>query len=468
MERVNAWTTYQEADLVELEKINKEYRILLDKCKTERECVTETIRIAEAHGYQNLEDVMAQNKKLSAGDKVYHSYMNRAILLYHIGTEDMEKGMNILGAHIDSPRIDIKQVPLFEEKGYVYLDTHYYGGIKKYQWLSTPLALHGVVYKIDGTKVEISIGEAENDPVFVITDLLPHLGQEQNKKSAAEFVRGEKLDLLIGNKPYVCEENEVENEKKEVKSAEEAIKKLLKSEYDIEEEDFMSAELEIVPAMKARECGLDRSMIIGYGQDDRACAFTSLMAMLELQEVGRTVCCIMADKEEIGSVGATGMNSRLFENSVAEVMECAGQYSSLKAKRAMANSFMLSSDVSAAYDPLYAECFESKNSAYLGKGIVFNKYTGARGKSGSSDASPDFVAKIRNIMEGNGIVSQTAELGAVDAGGGGTIALFMAKYGMHVIDSGVAVLGMHAPYEVTSKADIYEAYKAYKAFIIYA
>ncbi len=348
------------------------------------------------------------------------------------------------------------------------MDTHYYGGIKKYQWLSTPLAIHGVVYKTDGTKVEIRVGEEENEPVFVITDLLPHLGQEQNKKSVGEFVKGEKLDLLIGNKPDVDEDIDSNNEKKEVGSVERAIKRLLKEQYNIEEADFISAELQIVPAMKARECGLDRSMIMGYGQDDRVCAFTSLMALLELKNVRRTVCCIMADKEEVGSVGATGMNSRLFENSLAEVMECAGQYSSLRAKRAMANSFMLSSDVSAAYDPLYPECFEAKNSAYLGKGIVFNKYTGARGKSGSSDASPEFVAKIREIMDTNGVVSQTAELGAVDMGGGGTIAHLMAKYCMHVIDSGVAVLGMHAPYEVTSKADIYEAYKAYKAFIIHA
>ncbi len=465
MERPNAWNTYDEIELTHLEKVNSEYRTLLDTCKTERECVTETIRMAKAHGYEDIETVIAEGRELKVGDKVYHSCMDRAIILYQIGEEPMSQGMNILGAHVDSPRIDVKQVPLFEEKGNVYLDTHYYGGIKKYQWLSTPLSLHGVIYKMDGTKVEISIGEKETDPVFVITDLLPHLGQAYNKKPAGEFVSGEKLDLLIGTKPNV---EETEEEDKDKQTAKAAILRLLKEMYDIEEADFQSAELEIVPAMKARECGLDRSMIIGYGQDDRVCAFTSLMALFEMKDLKRTACCILADKEEIGSVGATGMASRFFENSVAEVMDRVGEYSSLNLKRALAKSFMLSSDVSAAYDPMYAECFEAKNSAYVGKGLVFNKYTGARGKSGSSDASPEYMAKLRQIMDANGVCIQTAELGAVDIGGGGTIAYLMAKYGMHVIDSGVAVLGMHAPYEVTSKADIYEAYKGYKAFLINA
>ncbi len=459
MERKNAWTTYNENDNQHLETVIAEYRQLLDKCKTERECVTETIKLAEECGYKDLNMLIKENTSLNAGDKVYHACMDRAIILYHIGEEAMEQGMNILGAHVDSPRLDLKQVPLFEEKGHVYLDTHYYGGIRKYQWLSTPLALHGVVYKKDGTKIEVSIGEMDTDPVFVITDLLPHLGQEQNKKPAGEFVRGEKLDLLVGNKPIVEDEKE---------SVQAAIAKLLEEMYNIEEEDFLSAELEVVPAMKARECGLDRSMVMAYGQDDRVCAFTSLMALLEMTDVKRTACCILADKEEIGSVGATGMASRFFENSVAEVMERMGCYTSLSLKRCLTNSFMLSSDVSAGYDPMYAECFESKNSAYLGKGLVFNKYTGARGKSGSNDASPEYVAKLRKIMDDNGVNFQTAELGAVDVGGGGTIAYLMSKYGMHVIDSGVAVLGMHSLYEVTSKADIYEAYKGYKAFLLFA
>lgn len=456
MAKVNAWTTYDKAELEKLESVNKEYRILLDKCKTERECVTEIIKLAEAQGYKSLKEAVNNGTELKAGDKVYHDYMGRSILLYIIGSEPLEKGMNILGAHIDSPRIDIKQVPLFEDKGHAYLDTHYYGGIKKYQWLSTPLSLHGIVVKKSGESVEISIGEKDEDPVFVITDLLPHLGAGQGKKLSSEFVNGEKLDLLIGTKPVNTEDKEAMKQN---------VLNLLEEMYGIEEDDFMSAELQIVPAGKARECGLDRSMIMGYGQDDRVCAFTSLFAMFDLDEVERTVCCIMADKEEIGSVGATGMASRLFENSVAEVMDRIGQYDSLKLKRALANSFMLSSDVSAGYDPLYAECFEARNSAFLGQGLAFNKYTGARGKSGSNDANPEFMADIRRIMEENGVIFQTAELGAVDVGGGGTIAYMMAEYGMNVIDSGVPVLGMHSLYEVTSKADIYEAYKGYVAFV---
>ncbi len=459
MERKNAWTSYNNEERKHLESVTSEYRELLNKCKTERECVTETIKLAEECGYKNLDLLIKKNISIGQGDKVYHTCMNRAIILYHIGEEQMEHGMNILGAHVDSPRLDLKQVPLFEEKGHVYLDTHYYGGIRKYQWLSTPLSLHGVVYKKDGSKISISIGEMETDPVFVITDLLPHLGQEQNKKLAGEFVRGEKLDLLVGTEPMLEDEKE---------SVQAAIAKLLEETYNIQEEDFLSAELEVVPAMKARECGLDRSMIMAYGQDDRVCAFTSLMAILEMTDVRRTSCCILADKEEIGSVGATGMASRFFENSVAEVMERMECYNSLSLKRCLANSYMLSSDVSAGYDPMYAECFEAKNSAYLGKGLVFNKYTGARGKSGSNDASPEYMAKLRNIMDDYGVCFQTAELGAVDIGGGGTIAYLMAKYGMHVIDSGVAVLGMHSLYEVTSKADVYEAYKGYKAFLLNA
>ncbi len=463
MKRINAWKKYSEENLQELEKVNKEYIKLLSVAKTERECVNETIRMAVEHGYRDLNEMIQNNESLKVGDKVYYAYMGRAILLYHIGEEPMENGMNIIGSHIDSPRIDVKQVPLFEEKGHVYLDTHYYGGIKKYQWLSTPLALHGVVVKKDGTEVNICIGEKEEDPVFVITDLLPHLGKDREQKKVSDFVKGEKLDLLIASRPEV-RKGEGAEEKEEKEAVKKLVENILDEYYGIDETDFISAELEIVPAMKARECGIDRSMIMGYGQDDRVCAFTSLMALLEMKDLKKTVCCIMADKEEIGSVGATGMASRLFENTVAEVMDRLGDYSSLKARRAMANSFMLSSDVSAAFDPMYAEYFESKNVAYIGNGLVFNKYTGSRGKSGANDASPEYIAKLRKLMEDNNVCFQTAELGAVDAGGGGTIAYLMAEYGMHVIDCGMAVLGMHAPYEVTSKADVYEGYRGYKAF----
>lgn len=456
MERKNAWETYGEADLSRLEEVNKAYRNYLDVGKTERECVAEVIRMAEKEGYQNLQMLINHGQALSKGDKVYQDYMGRAIALFQIGEEPLEKGMNILGAHVDSPRIDIKQIPLFEENGYAYLDTHYYGGIKKFQWVTLPLAIHGIVVKKDGTKVELVIGEKEEDPIFMITDILPHLGKEQRKKTAEEFISGEKMDLLIGNRPLKG------TEKDPVKAA---ILAQLKKEYDIEEADFLSAELEIVPAGKARECGLDRSMIMGYGQDDRVCAFTSALAMLETKHTKRTTCCLLVDKEEIGSVGASGMTSRFFENAVAELMDRTGDYSELKMRRALANSKMLSSDVSAAFDPMYAECYEKRNSAYLSQGLVFNKYTGSGGKSGSNDANPEYIAQLRNIMDDNQVVWQTAELGAVDVGGGGTIAYLMAEYMMDVIDSGIAVLSMHAPWEVTSKADIYEGVKGYCAFL---
>lgn len=456
MEKKNAWGNYNEADLKELEALNLAYRKFLDVGKTERECVTETIRIAKEAGFRDLNEVIAKGETLGKGDKVYAAYMGKAIALFEIGEEPIENGINILGAHIDSPRIDIKQIPLFEEQGNVYLDTHYYGGIKKYQWLAHPLALHGVVVKKDGTVIDIVIGEKEEDPVLVITDILPHLGKEQEKKTAREFVNAEKMDLLIGSKPLDGEEKD---------AAKAQILKLLLETYGIEEADFISAELEIVPAGKARDCGIDRSMIMAYGQDDRVCAYTSLVAMLEVHDVKRTSCCLLVDKEEIGSTGATGMKSKFFENTVAELMDRTGEYSSLKVRRAMARSRMLSSDVSAAFDPMYAECFEKKNSAYLANGLVFNKYTGSGGKSGSNDANPEYVAMLRDIMDRNGVVYQTAELGAVDVGGGGTIAYLMAEYGMNVIDSGIAVLSMHAPWEVTSKADIYEGVKGYKAFL---
>lgn len=387
--------------------------------------------------------------------------MKKILAFFHVGQEPLEKGMNILGAHIDSPRIDIKQNPLYEDTDLAYLDTHYYGGVKKYQWVALPLAIHGVIVKKDGTVAEVNVGEDEEDPVVYITDLLIHLAGKQLQKTAAEVIEGENLDILIGSRPL----SELPDDKKK-EAVKENILKLLKEKYDVEEEDFLSAELEIVPAGKARDCGLDRSMVAGYGQDDRVCAYTSFLAMLEMEDPKRTSCCLLTDKEEIGSVGATGMQSRFFENSVAELLEGMGCYSEMTLRRALKNSFMLSSDVSAGYDPAYGEAFEKKNAAYLGRGIVLNKFTGSRGKSGSNDANAEYVAKVRKIFDDHEIAFQTAELGKVDVGGGGTIAYICALYGMNVIDSGVSVLSMHAPWEVTSKADIYEAKKAYKAFLL--
>ena len=456
MERKNLWEVYNEAQLAELEEVNKKYCACLDAGKTERECVRTAVQMAEAEGYRNMSDLIREGAKLSAGDKVYMAYNEKALALFNIGTEPLENGMNILGAHIDSPRIDLKQNPLYETDGFAYFDTHYYGGIKKYQWVAIPLALHGVVVKKDGTRVNVAIGENENDPVLVITDLLIHLAGEQMEKNAAKVVEGEKLDLLIGNKPIAGEEKEA------VKAN---VLALLKKTYEIEEEDFLSAELEIVPAGKARECGLDSSMIMAYGQDDRVCAFTSLFALLNVKDVKRTSCCLLVDKEEIGSTGASGMNSNLFENIVAELVALTSDYSELKVRRALANSKMLSSDVSAAFDPRFPEVFEKRNTAFFSKGIVFNKYTGSRGKNGSNDANPEYIAELRKVMDDNNVSFQTAELGRVDAGGGGTIAYLMAMYGMDVIDSGVPVLSMHAPWEVTSKADVYETVRGYEAFL---
>ena len=388
--------------------------------------------------------------------------MDKSIALFIIGQEPLENGMNILGAHIDSPRIDVKQNPLYENEELAYLDTHYYGGIKKYQWVTLPLALHGVIAKKDGTIVPVSIGDEEEDPVFVITDLLVHLASKQLEKKGSVVVEGEKLDLLIGSRPLEQDSSLDQEEKEAVKAN---VMELLKKYYDMEEEDFLSAELEIVPAGKARDCGLDRSMVLAYGQDDRVCAFTSLLAILDTPQVTRTGCCILVDKEEIGSVGATGMHSRFFENVVAELVAMTDGESELQVRRALQNSRMLSSDVSAAYDPMYADVFEKRSSAFFGKGLVFNKFTGSRGKSGSNDANAEYLAKIRGVMDDADVSYQFAELGKVDAGGGGTIAYIMANYGMEVIDSGVAVLSMHAPWEVTSKADVYEAYKGYVAFL---
>ncbi len=462
MERKNVWKSYAAEQADELNQINEKYKWCLDVGKTERECIKLAIDMLVKEGYRNIEDIFQAGEALKSGDKVYAVCMDKSIAMFHIGSEPLEKGMNILGAHIDSPRIDVKQNPLYENEELAYLDTHYYGGIKKYQWVALPLALHGVVVKKDGTLEEISIGEKEEDPVFVITDFLVHLAAKQLEKKASAVVEGEKLDLLFGSRPLQSDENLKEEEKEAVKAN---VLQILKQYYGMEEEDFVSAELEIVPAGRARDCGIDRSMVLAYGQDDRACAFTSLFAMMDVQEVRRTACCILVDKEEIGSVGATGMHSRFFENVVAELVALSGSESELKVRRALQNSKMLSSDVSAAYDPMFSEAFEKRSSAFFGKGLVFNKFTGSRGKSGSNDANAEYLAKIRRAMDEEQVAYQFAELGKVDEGGGGTIAYIMANYGMEVIDSGVAVLSMHAPWEVTSKADIYEAYKGYKAFL---
>lgn len=456
MERKNAWNTYGKREISELEELNSNYIDFLSDCKTERECVKETVRQAREKGYKSLEEVIEKGQPLKQGDKVYAVCMNKTVALFNIGKIPMEQGMNILGAHIDSPRMDIKQNPLYESNNMAYLDTHYYGGIKKYQWVTLPLAIHGVVVKKDGTKVEVNIGEKDTDPVFCVTDLLIHLAGQQMEKNAAKVIEGENLDILVGSIPL---------EDKEKDAVKEGIIGILKNTYEMEEEDFMSAELEVVPAGKAREMGFDRSMIMAYGQDDKVCAYTSLVAMLETDKIDKTACCLLVDKEEIGSVGATGMQSKFFENTVAELLNLNGDYNELKLKRCLAHSRMLSSDVNAAFDPLYSDVFKNNSSSFLGSGVVFNKFTGSRGKSGSNDANAEYLAVLRNIMDNHNVHFQMSELGKVDAGGGGTIAYIMSLYGMEVIDCGVAVLNMHAPWEVTSKADIYETYKCYKAFL---
>ena len=456
MERKNAWKTYNNSEKEQLQNLNSDYIDFLSECKTERECISETVKRAKEKGYISLEEAIANNKKLKQGDKVYAVCMNKTIALFNIGKEPLEKGMNILGAHVDSPRMDVKQNPLYENEGMAYLDTHYYGGIKKYQWVTLPLAIHGVIVKKDGTTVNVNIGEKPEDPVFCVTDLLIHLAANQMEKKAAKVVEGENLDILVGTIPLNDEEKE---------ATKKGVLEILKEMYGMEEEDFMSAELEVVPAGRAREMGFDRSMIISYGQDDRVCAYTSLVAMLEMEKVDKTSCCLLVDKEEIGSVGATGMQSRFFENTVAELLNLFDDYSEIKLKRCLANSRMLSSDVNAAFDALYAEAFQKNSSSFMGKGVVFNKFTGRGGKSGSNDANAEYLAALRKIMDDNNVNYQMAELGKVDIGGGGTIAYIMALYGKEVIDSGVAVLSMHAPWEVTNKADVYEAYKCYKAFL---
>ncbi len=462
MDRKNVWKSYTKEQIEELGRINEDYKRCLDLGKTERECVKLTVERLRENGYVSLEERCGSGEALRQGDKIYAVCMGKSVCAFHIGSEPLENGMNILGAHIDSPRIDVKQDPLYESDEFAYLDTHYYGGIKKYQWVTLPLSLHGVVAKTDGTTVEVNIGEKDDDPVFTITDLLVHLAAKQMEKKASAVIEGEKLDLLFASRPLTEAEGLLKDEKHAVKAK---VLELLKEYYGMEEEDFVSAELEIVPAGRARDLGIDRSMILGYGQDDRVCAFTSLFALLDVPEVRRTACCILVDKEEIGSVGATGMHSRFFENVVAELTALGGQESELKVRRALQNSRMLSSDVSAAYDPMFAENFEKRSSAFFSKGLVFNKFTGSRGKGGSNDANAEYLARLRKVLDEAGVAYQFAELGKVDAGGGGTIAYIMANYGMEVIDSGVAVLGMHAPWEAVSKADVYEAYKGYKAFL---
>lgn len=454
MKTENAWKKY--TDKKEIFDFCGAYKEFMSRCKTERECITEMINMARKAGYRDLDEITAQGIELKPGDKVYANNMGKTLAMYIVGQEPMEKGMRILGAHVDSPRLDLKQNPLYEDTELAMMDTHYYGGVKKYQWVTLPMALHGVVVKKDGEVVQVVIGEKEDDPVVGISDLLIHLSGKQMQKNAAEVVEGENLDVLVGSIPLTDEEKEP------VKAQ---ILELLKEQYGIEEEDFLSAELEVVPAGPAKDYGLDRSMIMAYGHDDRVCAYPSFMAMLAQDKVKYTSVCLLVDKEEIGSVGATGMQSRFFENTTAEVMNAAGQYSELLLRRALKNSMMLSSDVSAAFDPNYPEVMEKKNAAYLGHGITFNKYTGSRGKSGSNDANPEYIAKLRKVMEENHVAFQTAELGKVDQGGGGTIAYILANYNMEVIDCGVPVLNMHSPWEIASKVDIYEAYRGYCAFL---
>ncbi len=453
----NAWTLYGKKEMAELEKLSKGYMDFLDNGKTERECTKLLVEMAKENGYRDLEDVIKSGDKIGKGDKIYAVNMNKAVMMLNIGEDIVGDGMNVLGAHIDSPRLDIKQNPLYESDELAYLNTHYYGGIKKYQYVTLPLALHGVVVKPDGSKIEISIGEKDDDPVFFVSDLLIHLAQDQMKLTASEVIKGEDLDILIGSKPVKGEEKD---------AVKKAILDILKKEYNIEEDDFVSAEIEVVPAGKAREAGFDRSMILAYGHDDRCCAYPSALAMMDVADPKTTACGLFVDKEEIGSVGATGMESHFFEDMMREILNVMGIYSELNLTRCFRNSRMLSSDVNAALDPLYADKFEKQNASRFGHGLVFCKFTGARGKSGSNDANAEYLGQLRSMMDKHKVVYQTAELGKVDIGGGGTIAYILSLYGMQVIDSGIAVLSMHAPWEAISKSDLYEAYKGYKAFLI--
>ncbi len=451
MYRKSVWDKFDNYE--DIMTYNEGYKDFITKGKTERLCVNEAIKLAEKAGFKPLETF----KTLKPGDKVYSVNRGKNIAVFVIGKENLENGLNILGAHIDSPRLDIKQNPLYESTEFSLLDTHYYGGIKKYQWVTIPLALHGVVYKKDGKVIDVNIGDEENDPVVGISDLLVHLSGDQLQKTANKVIEGEDLDIMVGSIPLKTAE------KDKVKAN---VLRIIKEKYDFEEEDFLSAEIEVVPAGKARDYGLDRSMVAGYGHDDRVCAYTSLTAVLDLKDVpNKTACAILVDKEEVGSIGATGAQSSYFINVIAELLNLEGKYSDLVLRHALTNSKMLSSDVSAGVDPLFLGVNEMKNSAFLGKGIVLNKYTGSRGKGGCNDANPDFIAYIRNIFDNNNICFQTAEIGKVDQGGGGTIAYILANYNMNVIDAGIPVLNMHAPMEIVSKADVYEAYCAYLAFI---
>ena len=450
------WEKYTELDMSNCFTFNDGYKKYISDCKTERECVWESERIAKENGFKDLKDLIKSNTKLKAGDKVYATNMDKNICLFVIGTKPLENGMNILGAHIDSPRLDLKQKPLYEDNGLVLFDTHYYGGVKKYQWVATPMALHGVVFKKDGTRVVINIGEKDSDPVVGISDLLIHLSGDQMAKTGAKVVEGEDLNVLIGSIPTKGEEKD---------AVKHAILAMFKEQYNIEEDDFISAEIEVVPAGAARDYGLDRSMVVGYGHDDRVCAYTSLKAIIDAKDTERTSVCILVDKEEVGSMGGSGMQSKFFENTVAELLALTSDYSELVLRRIFQNSKMLSSDVSAGFDPNYPSVNEMKNTAFLGKGICFNKYTGSRGKGGCNDANPEFIAQLRDVMDNSDVQFQTSELGRVDQGGGGTIAYILANMNMEVIDAGIAVQNMHAPWEVVSKGDVYEAYRGYVAFL---
>ncbi|MEG0642234.1 MAG: aminopeptidase [Clostridium sp.] len=454
------WDKASSKEIESVMKFNEGYKGFLDNSKTERESVSTIVNFAEENGYKNLEDYINNSQKIVPGDRIYAINKEKAIVLFNIGNEPMVKGMNIIGSHIDAPRIDLKPNALYQDEELALFETHYYGGIKKYQWVTIPLAMHGVFVKQNGEKINVVIGEDEADPVLYITDLLIHLSSTQMDKKLAKGIEGEDLNILVGSIPL-----KEGDSKQKVKAN---ILKILYDKYGIIEEDFVSAEIEIVPAGRARDVGLDRSMVMGYGQDDRVCAYTSLIAISEINNQTKTVAALFVDKEEIGSVGATGMESKFFENTVAEIMNLLGDYSDLNIRRALASSNMLSADVTAAMDPIYKSVLEKNNAAYMGKGVVLTKYTGSRGKSGCNDANAEFVGKLRNIFNNNSITWQTAELGKVDQGGGGTIAYILAQYGMEVIDCGVALLSMHAPFEISSKADVYETYRAYKVFMIEA
>lgn len=452
----SAWNKYGKNDLIELEDLCTSYKKFLSDCKTERECVAYFIDVANKNNFKDLKQIIKNGEKLKKGDKVYYSKMDKTLILAIIGEEDLEKGFNIIGSHVDAPRVDLKQTPVYESDGLCFFDTHYYGGIKKYHWVARPMCLKGVVIKKDGEKININLGDNENDPYVGFSDLLPHLWKDQAVKKAMDVIEGEQLNLLVGNKP---------SEKDSKNKVKQNIINILEEKYGICEDDLISAELQVVPAGPAKDYGLDRSMIVGYGQDDRVCAFTSFIAMLNLKKVPKRTCvCILADKEEIGSVGATGMESRLFENFSAELINSCRDYSDLILKRALQNSYMLSADVTCAYDPNFPSETPKQSTAFFSNGVAISKYTGSRGKSGCNDANPEFLAKLRNIFDEDNVSYQLGELGKVDQGGGGTIAYFLAKYGMEVVDIGVPLQNMHAPFEVASKADIFEAYKSYCTF----